>query len=110
MASYPSAKVHRVSRRQLGRGQHVQVAQATVSASASTVTVTLTFNVPVVVNGVIALNLGTPETFVSQTQISPTQVHQVYAASVAGSTWSIHAGAPVSTYQGGGLAPASGTF
>lgn len=110
MGSYPTPKVHRVSRRQLGRGQHVQQAPATVTASASTSTVTLTFSVPVVVSGTIDLNLGTPETLVSQTQTSPTTVVQHYASSVSGSTWSVHAGAPVATFQGGALAPASGTF
>lgn len=110
MASYPSAKVHRVSRRKLGRGQHVQLPSATVTGAAATVTVTLTFSVPVVVGGPIPLVLGTPQTPVSQIQTSPTTVQIVYPLTVAGETWSIGSGAPVSTFQGGGLAPASGTF
>lgn len=110
MASFPGAKVHRVSRRQLGRGQHVQFPPATVTASASTTTVTLTFSQPVIVNGNIPLNLGTVIALVSQSQTSPTSVTQHYATSVSGVTWAINSTAPVSTYQGGGLANASGTF
>jgi hypothetical protein len=110
MASYPGAKVHRSSRRKLGRGQHTQLPVASVTAAASTTTVTLTFSVPVVVSGTIPLNLGTPETLVSQAQTSPTTVVQHYASSVVGSTWAILSSAPVATFQGGGLASASGTF
>lgn len=110
MASYPGAKVHRVSRRKLGRGQHVQLPSATVTAAASTTTVTLTFSQSVVVGGPIPLVLGTPQTPVSQVQTSPTSVTIVYPATVVGSTWSISSAAPVSTFQGGGLAAASGTF
>lgn len=110
MASFPSAKVHRQNRRKLGRGQTVQKPPATVTASASTVTVTLTFSVPVVVNGNVDLNVETGIALVTQVQTSPTVVTQTYASSVAGKTWSIAAGAPVSTFQGGGLAPTSGTF
>ena len=62
MASYPGAKVHRVSRRKLGRGQHVQLPSATVTAAAVTTTVTLTFSQSVVVGGPIPLVLGTPQT------------------------------------------------
>lgn len=110
MASFPSAKVHRQNRRKLGRGQHPQLAAATVTASASTVTVTLTFNVPVVVSGIIPMNVQTGIALVSQVQASTTTVTQVYASTVVGKTWSIAGNAPVRTYQGGGLAPASGTF
>ena len=110
MASYPSAKVHRVNRRKLGRGQHIQIAPTTVTASASTVTVTLTFAVPVIVAGTINLNVQTGIALVSQVQTSPTVVTQTYASSVSGKTWSITGGAPVRTYQGGGLVATSGTF
>jgi hypothetical protein len=110
MASYPSSKVHRPSRRKLGRGQSVQRAAATVTPVASTVTVVLTFDVPVVVSGIIEMNVETGIPLVSQVQDTPTQVTQVYDSSVAGKDWSIAAGAPVATFQGGALAPASGTF
>ena len=81
-----------------------------VTASASTVTVTLTFSLPVIVSGNIPLNLSGSQTLVSQTITSATVVTQVYSATVVGDTWSIGSGAPVATYQGGTLAPASGTF
>lgn len=111
MASYPTNKVHRVSRRRLGRGQHVQIPAASVTATASTTTVTLTFSVPVVVNGAIPFTLGTPQDLVSQVQVSPTVVHLVFPLTVVGSTWSIPGGgAAVQTFQGGSLAAASGTF
>ena len=110
MASYPGSKVHRSSRRKLGRGQSVQRAAAGVSAIASTVTVTLTFDRPVIVSGTIQMNVGTGIPLVSQEQTSPTTVVQVYQSTVAGKTWSIGEGAPVATFQGGGLAATSGTF
>jgi hypothetical protein len=111
MGSFPGPKVHRSSRRQLGRGQSVQAPAATVDASASTVTVTITFDVPVVVSGTIPLTHSGVQTLVSQTVISPTVVHQVYSATMAGATWAIAANpATVRTFQGGGVAAASGTF
>ena len=110
MASFPGSKVHRVSRRKLGRGQHVPRPVVTVTAAAATVTVTLTFSMPVIVSGTIKLNLSGSQTLVSQTITSSTVVTQVYSATVVGDTWSISSGAPVATYQGGTLAPASGTF
>jgi hypothetical protein len=56
------------------------------------------------------LNVQTGIALVSQTQTSPTVVVQTYASTVAGKTWAIKAGAPVSTFYGGGLAAASGSF
>jgi transcriptional regulator of nitric oxide reductase len=110
MASYPSAKVHRTSRRQLGRGQTIPVAAVIATPSVATTTVTINFSVPVVVNG--NLNLHTSVgTLVSQTVNSPTQITQVYSISVATASWSIAANDPaIRSFQGGGLAAASGTF
>ena len=110
MASYPSGKTHRPSRRKLGRGQHVQQAAATMTATAATVTVSIVFDRPVVVDGKIEMNVQTEIPLVSQTQVDSTHVTQVYRSTVAGKTWAIAAGAPVRTFQGGSLAPASGTF
>lgn len=108
--SFPSAKVHRVSRRQLGRGQHVQQPAVVAVPVATTTTVVITFGVPVVVSGTINLHLSGSHTLVSQTVNSPTQVTQVYSATVVGSTWSLNGSEPVSTFQGGAVAPAGGTF
>ncbi|HTX55253.1 MAG TPA: hypothetical protein VMD08_17750 [Candidatus Baltobacteraceae bacterium] len=110
MASYPSAKVHKPSRRRLGRGQAVQKPVCTMTASAVTTTVTLTFSQPVVANGTIDLHVSTGIALVSQVQSTPTTVTQVYAASVVGKTWSVDGTAPVRTFQGGSVAPAAGTF
>ena len=111
MASYPGAKVHRVSRRKLGKGQHVHVPAATVTATAETTTVTLVFSVPVVVSGVIPLTIVGGSPLVSQTVVDSMTVTQVYTSTVATKAWSIAAGIPqVATFQGGGLAAASGTF
>lgn len=110
MASFPSPKVHRVNRRKLGRGQSVQHPAATATPVASTTTVTITFSVPVVVSGDVDLHVEGGIALVSQAQTGPTTLVQHYASSAAGLTWSILAGAPVATFQGGGLAPSSGTF
>lgn len=111
MASYPGAKVHRVSRRKLGRGQSVPVPAANVTATAATTTVTLVFDKPVVVSGVIPLVIATNPAFVSQTVVDSTHVTQTYATSCAAKAWSVAGGIPqVRTFQGGGLAAASGTF
>lgn len=111
MASFPGPKVHRSSRRQLGRGQSVQVPAAAVVVTDSTITVTFTFNQPVVVSGTIPLVQDSGETLVSQTIVSPTVVHQVYTGTLAGAHWSLAANpATVRTFQGGGVAAASGTF
>jgi hypothetical protein len=110
MASFPTAKVHRVSRRKLGKGQHVQLPPVTITATASTTTITLTFSQPVVVAGIIPLVSNTG-TFVSQTVVSQTVVQQVWSTSQAAATWSIAGGVPqIATFQGGGNAPAGGTF
>ena len=111
MASYPSSKIHRVSRRRLGRGQHVQVAAANVTPTVSTTTVTLVFDVPVVVNGPIPLVLDPAQTPVSQEQVSATEWQIHYPLTAAAASWSIDdQGGVVKTFQGGGLAVAEGTF
>ena len=111
MASFPSSKVHRPSRRKLGRGQRISAPPAVVTASAITTTVTVTFSLPVIVNGAVPLVVASAPAIVSQTVNSSTQVTIVFAASVVGKTWSIAAGTGnVATYQGGGLVSAGGTF
>jgi hypothetical protein len=111
MASFPGSKVHRVSRRKLGRGQHVQLPPVMITGAAATTTVTLTFSTPVVVSGNIPLTLSAGGPLLSQSQTSPTTVVQHYTSSAAGATWSIAAGLPmISTFQGGSNAAAGGTF
>jgi hypothetical protein len=111
MATFPTAKKHQVSRRKLGRGQHVQVAPVTVTVTDATNTATMTFNVPVVVNGTIPMNVSGGAVLVSQTVVSPTVVTQLFNTSLNTKTWSIPAQTPqISSYQGGGFGGASGTF
>lgn len=110
MASYPTSKVHRSSRRRLGKGQHVQLPAATITATVATDIVTLTFSVPVVVSGPIAYVTNTG-TVLSQAQTSPTTVTITCSTTQATAVWSIAAADPnIRTYQGGGNAAAGGTF
>lgn len=110
MASYPSAKVHRVSRRKLGRGQHVQVPPVTIVPTVATTTVTLTFSQAVVVSGKIGY-VGNTGPVLVQTQTSPTVVTLTFTGSQAAATYSIAANDPaIKTFQGGGNAAVSGTF
>ena len=111
MASFPGSKVHRRGRRSLGRGQYVQVPQATVVITDSTNTAVLTFSVPVVVSGIIPLTISGGVSFVSQTIVSATVVHQLWDGALAGLDFDLPEGvAEVATFQGGGEAGASGTF
>jgi hypothetical protein len=110
MASFPTSKVHRPSRRKLGRGQHVQLPSVTITAGVSTDTVTLTFSVPVIVNGLISYVTNSGHV-VTQTQVSPTSVTLLCSATQAAAVWTIAAGDPaISTFQGGTNAAAGGTF
>lgn len=111
MASYPGAKVHRPSRRKLGRGQHTQLPPATAVVTSTSDTATITFSVPVIVNGTISMNVSGGLTLVSQTQVSPTVVTQLFSGPLTTLTYSIAANDPsISTYQGGGFAGVAGTF
>ena len=110
MASFPGAKTHRVKRTKLSKGQHVQIPPVTITATASTTTITLTFSVPVIISGNIPLASSTG-TFVSQTVVSSTEVQQTWSAAQTTATWSIAANCgAITTFQGGGNAPAGGTF
>lgn len=111
MASYPTAKKHAPSRRRLGRGQTAPVPQVTATASAATVTVTVAFDRPVVVSGQVPLVVVGHGDVPVQTVIDSQHVRLVFAASVAGAAWSLAGNqANVRSFQGGVLAPASGTF
>lgn len=81
MASFPSSKVHRPSRRKLGRGQHAQVPPVACTPTFSTTTITLTFATPVIVSGTIPLTVLGGSTFVSQAVSSPTVVTQTWSSS-----------------------------
>lgn len=109
--AYPGAKVHRVNRRKLGRGQFPNSLGTTVTLSSTgTTNITMTFARPVVVKGNIPVTVAT-RTLVSQTVVSPTVVTQVWSGTVATFLTTFPANAAnVTTQQGGGVAGASATF
>lgn len=110
MATFPSQKVHRASRRKLGRGQTVDLPQAVPTVTGSASTAIVNFAVPVVVNGNLPLTVDT-RTFVSQVVDSPTQVTVTVSGAVTGLSWVLLGGnTVVKTMQGAGMAGASGTF
>lgn len=111
MASFPSPKVHRASRRKLGRNQFPSGQVATVAVTSSgTTNVTMTFSKPVVVTGTIPITVGST-TLVSQTVVSPTVVTQVRSANVTGLAYSITNLVGIAgTYTGGSVAGTTGTF
>lgn len=111
MAVYPTAKVHRVSRRRLGRGQYPTGLGATVALTTTgTTNLTMTFSKPVVVTGIIPTT-SAGLTIVSQTVVSATVVTQVWSASIAAATVVFPPNAAnVSPSTGGGVAGVTVTF
>lgn len=109
--SYPTAKVHRVNRRKLGRGQYPNAGVVTATLTNPTANVVeLTFSLPVVVTGTIPLTTSVG-VFVSQQVSSGTQVLQTFNTSQAAATVSLPSGAAnVATYQGGKVAGTTITF
>lgn len=109
--AFPTPKVHRHNRRKLGRGQYPTANAVTVTVtSTGTTNVTLTFSRPVVVTGTIGVTVAT-RTLVSQTIVSPTVVTQVWSGNVTTLAYAVPAAdSHVSTYQGGQLVGAAGTF
>lgn len=112
MATFPTAKVHRVSRRNLGRGQHVQLPLVTCAVTSAADHATLTFSQPVVINGSLDL-VPVGLVYQGQQQISSTVWQVDYDDAVTGIAYDgIPAGSPiVQSMQGGQFAgiPA-GTF
>jgi hypothetical protein len=109
--SYPGAKVHRVSRRKLGRGQYPASTGTTVVLTDATTLLTMTFARPVVVTGIIPVTVAGGPTLVSQSVISSTIVTQTYTATLVGHLVTFPPNAAnVTTQQGGGVAGTSVTF
>ena len=108
--SFPTKNRHVPSRRRAGRGQGPFPPAITITATGSGSTAILTFSVPVIISGNIAMTVAT-RTFVSQVVNSPTQVTITFSGAVATNAWNIPgATANISSYQGGSVAGASGTF
>jgi hypothetical protein len=110
MASYPTANVHRRSRRKLGRAQHQQSASVTTTAATTTPNVTLTFSDRVIVSGPLAITVGSL-TILSQQQLSPTTYEFVMSGTTTTATYNFPGFQQnIATFQGGGVAGVSGTF
>jgi len=108
--SFPGPKVHRASRRKLGRGQYPSVPPATVAVTGTGSTATLTFSQPLAISGTVAFTVATV-TRVSQTINSPTQVTIVMSGALAGHAWTFPGGQPnLTTAQGGEVTANAGTF
>ena len=108
--AYPGPKVHRVSRRKLGRAQHIQAPFATTTAATTTPNVTLTFSVPVIVGGPLEMTVGSLS-IVSQSQTSPTTYVFVMSGMTTTATYNFPGNQPnISTFQGGAVAGVTGTF
>jgi hypothetical protein len=108
--AFPGSKVHRASRRKLGRGQHTQYPIATCAVTSNASTVTLTFSQAVVVSGTIRVTISGGVTVTAQVVTSTTVVTLTCSGAVAAKTYAIDFTGVVATYQGGGIAPVSGTF
>jgi len=124
--AFPNNKAHRVSRRKLGKGQHVQLpalsctVSVNLASTASTATsygiVVLTFNLAPIVNGPLDIKPA-GFTFASQSQVSPTVFNLTYSplpgsASSTVTYAGIAAGSSLANTQlgGGFLGIAAGTL
>lgn len=107
--SYPGAKVHRVNRRKLGRGQYPTVNAITTTISGTGGVITLTFAQPVNVSGVIPISIAGGGAFVSQTIVSSTSVTQSWTGVGASAIGTLAANpANVMGQRGQGIAGSSG--
>jgi hypothetical protein len=110
VASFPNSKVHRSSRRKLGKNQHVQVPAAVITPTVATTVITLTFSLPMVISGTLPVTSNTG-TFVSQAVVSSTVVTQTWSVSQASAEVAMAANPPTArTNQGGGVAAFAITF
>lgn len=111
MASYPGSKVHRVSRRKLGRGQFVQMPPVNVYVTSATDTATLTFSAPVVLSGTPNLNISGGITEISSDQLNALTATITCSGTLSGATYSLEGADPsIKTFQGGPNNAATGTF
>lgn len=110
MASFPSAKVHRVNRRKLGRGQYPSIPSAVLTVTLpSSTTVLISSSVPLVYLPNIPLTITGGGPVTAQNQISQTDVELTLTGAGTGEDWSVPSNIGT-TFQGGGTAAASGTF
>lgn len=111
MAVYPTSKVHRVSRRKLGRGQFPPIAPIALTVTSTADTATFTSAVPLVISGTVPVTVAGGPTFVSQAIVTPYQFTQLFSAALATHTYSIPANAAnIRSAQGGVTVGETGTF
>lgn len=110
---FPTSKVHRTSRRKLGRGQYPPSPPAsivtTTVTSTGTTNVTLTFSAAVVPPTAPPITV-TGLTLSTQVIVSPTQITYVASSNVAGLAYNLPTGAILPASGGGTVAGAAGTF
>jgi len=106
---FPGSKVHRRSRRKLGRGQHVAIPACTVTVTDSGSVATLTFSEPVICSAQPAIVISGGVTVSSYAQTSSTVVTLTCSGALVGKTYTLPANV-VATVNGGGSVAASGTF
>jgi hypothetical protein len=110
MATFPTPKVHRVSRRKLGRAQYPPVQAAMVTATTATPDVTLTFSSAVIANAVPPFTVA-GLTILSWTQPTDLTIALVMSGVTTAQAWQYTANSTaVLTRQGGQVAGNSGTF
>lgn len=110
MANYPTNNVHRRDRRRLGRGQFPSFPTVTGSVTASGATASIAFDMPVVVKGIVPLEV-TGKTFVSQQVISSQLIHQTFNTNLAGAAWLMSSPiGNVTGWDGQGVGGGAGTF
>ena len=108
--AFPGPKVHRVNRRKLGRGQYPPIPSTSVTAVTATPQVTLNFGSPVIVSAQPGLTV-TGLTILSYAQTDPYTVNVIMSGATTGLAWSFdNSNGAVRTFQGGGVASASGSF
>jgi hypothetical protein len=110
MASFPGAKVHRVNRRKLGRGQYPAVPQAGLTVSTVSADVfKIVADQPTVFDtsgtGITVATL----TFVSAVQSSTTEMDVTMSGALSGHAYVIPSNIG-KTFIGGGTPAKSGTF
>jgi hypothetical protein len=107
---YPGNKVHRRNRRSLQRGQGPFPGVVGVTITGTGSTATATFSSPVNVDGTIAFTVASL-TLTTQTVVSPTVVTFLMSGALTGHAFHFPSADPaVSSYEGGLVAGASGTF
>jgi hypothetical protein len=108
--AYPGPKVHRVSRRKLGRGQYPNSVQVTVTAATTTPNVTLTFSSPVVFRNANGFAIS-GQTIVSASQTSPTTVEIVMSGTTTSAAYTFNGSSGgISSASGGAINSIAGTF